>query len=169
MCAADLSKNGEGQQVEQPERRKLLGWAVGLINGALLLAVFGPVLGFVASPLRQRRSGKWIPIANDADLPSGEMKEVTFSVRVQDGFMLADRKYTLYLRRNEDGVIALDPACTHLGCRVRYQPEKSRFLCPCHGGVFDASGNVVSGPPPKPLERARVKVEGGRVWVYREA
>ncbi|MEP0766915.1 MAG: Rieske (2Fe-2S) protein [Fimbriimonadia bacterium] len=169
MCAADHSRNGEAQQVEQPERRKLLGWAVGLINGALLLAVFGPVLGFVASPLRQRRSGKWIPIANAAEVPSGEMKEVTFSVRVEDGFMVADRKYTLYLRRDADGVIALDPACTHLGCRVRYQPEKNRFLCPCHGGVFDEAGKVVSGPPPRPLERAPVKVEDGRIWVYREA
>lgn len=169
MCAAEHSRNGEGQQVEQPERRKLLAWAVGLINGALLLAVLGPVVGFVASPLRQRRTGKWVPIANADEVPTDGMKEVTFSVRVEDGFMVADRKYTLYLRRNADEVVALDPACTHLGCRVRYQPDKDRFLCPCHGGVFDASGKVVSGPPPKPLQRPPVKVADGRIWVYREA
>jgi Rieske Fe-S protein len=35
----------------------------------------------------------------------------------------------------------------------------TRFRCPCHGGVFDAEGNVVEGPPPRPLDRVEVRVD----------
>jgi cytochrome b6-f complex iron-sulfur subunit len=67
---------------------------------------------------------------------------------------------------NQDGVIyAMSPVCTHLGCLVNFNRHKNEFLCPCHEGKYDASGNVISGPPPEPLMRLPVKVENGRVYV----
>ena len=85
-----------------------------------------------------------------------------------DDFGMADRRYTVFLRRYENTVLAFDPACTHLGCRIKHSTEQNRYLCPCHGGVFDEDGKVVSGPPPKPLEQHPTKVEGGKIWVYKE-
>jgi len=41
---------------------------------------------------------------------------------------------------------------------VRWNAPKKQFLCPCHGGVYDRDGRVVSGPPPRPLERLNVRV-----------
>jgi cytochrome b6-f complex iron-sulfur subunit len=58
------------------------------------------------------------------------------------------------------GFIALSRVCTHLGCLVKYHPEKQIFICPCHGGTFDLEGNVISGPPPRPLPKYAVKVVG---------
>jgi cytochrome b6-f complex iron-sulfur subunit len=58
------------------------------------------------------------------------------------------------------GFIALSRVCTHLGCLVKYSPEKQLFICPCHGGTFDLEGNVTSGPPPRPLPKYAVKVVG---------
>ncbi len=46
---------------------------------------------------------------------------------------------------------AVSAVCTHLRCTVAYQSDKDSFYCPCHGGVFDNHGNVLAGPPPKPL------------------
>lgn len=54
---------------------------------------------------------------------------------------------------------AISTTCTHLGCKVYWEPEKSRFFCPCHEGVFDLNGNVVSGPPPRPLDTYPVEVD----------
>jgi hypothetical protein len=41
----------------------------------------------------------------------------------------------------------------HLGCPVRYVPAAERFICPCHGGVYDFRGMVAGGPPVRPLDR----------------
>ena len=70
------------------------------------------------------------------------------------------------LIREEEGVIeAFSLVCTHLGCTVVWNPEKKEFHCPCHDGLFDAHGNVLSGPPSSPLERWKVKVDGEKVLV----
>ncbi|MGH9447270.1 MAG: ubiquinol-cytochrome c reductase iron-sulfur subunit, partial [Terriglobia bacterium] len=55
--------------------------------------------------------------------------------------------------------------CTHLGCPVRWLPKANLFMCPCHGGVFYANGDVASGPPPKPLTQYPVRVQGGYVQI----
>jgi Rieske Fe-S protein len=54
-----------------------------------------------------------------------------------------------------------------LGCRVRWVADKDGFYCPCHNGVFAKDGSVVSGPPPRPLDRFESKVEDGVLFVKR--
>ncbi len=49
--------------------------------------------------------------------------------------------------------IAVAQSCTHNGCSVGYNSGGNNFVCPCHSGVFDTNGNVVSGPPPAPLKK----------------
>jgi Rieske Fe-S protein len=160
----ELLLNGKAK----PSRRSLLGWLVAGINLLVGAAVLGPVLGFVSGPMRKRPSMKWIPILDESKLAVGETKEVAFITKIVDGFNTVDRKYTVFLRRYEDRLVAFDPACTHLGCRVTWVGEKERYFCPCHGGVFDPNGEVVSGPPPKPLDQHPVKVEGGRIWIQKK-
>jgi len=149
----------------KPSRRALLAWLVGLYNFVVAAAVIGPVVGFITAPLRRRAPQKWVPLMDDGDLAVGETREVKFVVSVKDGYVQKDHEYAVFLRRSQDGVIAFDPACTHLGCRIKWQGDKDRYLCPCHGGVFDAKGAVVSGPPPKPLIRHPVKIEKGKILV----
>jgi thiosulfate dehydrogenase (quinone) large subunit len=58
---------------------------------------------------------------------------------------------------------AFSAVCTHAGCTVGY--ESGRFVCPCHGGVFDAAtGAVLGGPPPAPLPRLRVVERNGTLY-----
>jgi nitrite reductase/ring-hydroxylating ferredoxin subunit len=56
--------------------------------------------------------------------------------------------------------------CTHLACPVYYAREHNRLECPCHEGAFEvASGRVLYGPPPRPLDVIELEVrEGGEVW-----
>ncbi len=53
--------------------------------------------------------------------------------------------------------------CTHLGCIPDYFPEKNKFICPCHGGQFDAAGEVLKAPPPSPLVIPPFKISGTKV------
>ena len=74
------------------------------------------------------------------------------------------------LVNTSDGQIrAFSAVCTHLTCTVRYEGDTGTLFCPCHNGRFDLAGNVISGPPPKPLEAYEVEVSGGDIFVSRKA
>jgi len=66
---------------------------------------------------------------------------------------------------------AFGQKCTHLACPVYYARQHQRLECPCHEGAFDAAtGNVLYGPPPRPLDAIAVEVRDGAVWaIGREA
>ncbi|MGE5254034.1 MAG: ubiquinol-cytochrome c reductase iron-sulfur subunit [Planctomycetaceae bacterium] len=70
------------------------------------------------------------------------------------------------LLRGEDGTLrAFSLVCTHLACTVIWNGEKREFHCPCHDGFFDEEGRVLSGPPPAPLDRWKVEVQGNKVII----
>ena len=72
----------------------------------------------------------------------------------QTGWIVDQREISLYVL-TDDGrdFVAMSNICTHLACRVRWIADREQFFCPCHNGVFDKEGNVVSGPAPRPLDR----------------
>jgi len=72
----------------------------------------------------------------------------------------------ILLRVDEREVVAFSQQCTHLGCVVYYQAQENRWHCPCHEGNFATlSGDVISGPPTRPLGRIDVEVrDDGNVW-----
>ncbi len=66
----------------------------------------------------------------------------------------------------EDGsYVAVSRVCTHLGCIVKWETRNSIYHCPCHAGKFTPQGDVISGPPPRPLTKLKVKVEGDGIFV----
>ncbi|OQP64015.1 (2Fe-2S)-binding protein [Niastella vici] len=61
---------------------------------------------------------------------------------------------------------AYEQKCTHLSCAVFYKPGSGKIECPCHNGWFDAmTGEVLQGPPPRPLPRLDVQVKGNDIFV----
>ncbi len=147
-------------------RRNALKWA---INGILaaITSTLGVILGgsIVPSGLARRRQ-EWLSVVPLKDLRTGTPTEVGLRVTRVDGYSTMDERQVLYLVKKPDGsVLAMSPTCTHLGCRVSWDPKDKLFKCPCHGGVYNTAGQVVSGPPPKPLTTLQSKVEGGAVWV----
>jgi cytochrome b6-f complex iron-sulfur subunit len=66
---------------------------------------------------------------------------------------------------NSSSFAALSDVCTHNGCTVSYSGGSSQFVCPCHGGTYDASGNVVSGPPPSALAKYKTTLSGNNLTV----
>ena len=70
-----------------------------------------------------------------------------------------------FLVRSERAVRALSGVCTHAGCPVSWRPDQQQFVCPCHNGTYTLQGVVVSGPPPRPLDRVPVRIEDGNVYL----
>lgn len=66
-------------------------------------------------------------------------------------------------------LLAFNAVCTHLNCTVQYDSQAGFIWCACHNGRFDLSGKVISGPPPRPLERYDVKVRGEDIVVSKIA
>lgn len=81
-------------------------------------------------------------------------------------FRYPNEEDTAILVRARDGEFyAYGQKCTHLACPVYYAKEANRLECPCHEGGFAVeTGNVLYGPPPRPLDKIIVEVRGGEVW-----
>jgi thiosulfate dehydrogenase [quinone] large subunit len=61
--------------------------------------------------------------------------------------------------------VAFSAICTHAGCTVQFDPAAEQFVCPCHGGSYDArTGRVLGGPPPTPLPQVPVRLSNGEVF-----
>lgn len=169
MCEGNCKDCEKKSPEHDRERRKFMSWSVGIINMAVIVGIFAPVAGFIGSPLKKKEKDDWIDVMGDHEIQVGETKEVHFKTMVEDGYQTVEREYVVYMHRYPDRVVAFDPACTHLGCRIQYKSDQGKYMCPCHGGVFDQDGNVVSGPPPKALVKHGIKVAQGRIFVNRRA
>jgi cytochrome b6-f complex iron-sulfur subunit len=95
------------------------------------------------------------------EIPAGNVSEIP-----PDGVKLVHLpEGPVMLEKMGNDVRALSAVCTHLGCIIQWHPDAKEFVCPCHGGRYDFDGKVVSGPPPRPLEKIDVKLHDGQVFV----
>jgi Rieske Fe-S protein len=153
---------------------------VGVTHGAGAVAAMGftlPVLGFAAgTPLFERPPANWTAVGRPEDFPNdmyipkvitqqpgvGEIGKTTAYVRARnpDKNIDPDKAFP-------DGVpfLAISTRCMHLGCPVRYVDAAKRFICPCHGGVYDFAGKVSGGPPVRPLDRFHLRIRNGLLEV----
>lgn len=132
-----------------------------LMGGTLAFVVGGAVV----APSFTRRQRAWLPAAPLADLEEGTPRQIALQVKRADGAAEVIDRRVVYLVRSGDSVRALDSTCTHLGCRTRFNAQSGRIECPCHGGIYDATGRVIGGPPPSPLQRLPARVEDDQVFV----
>ena len=73
------------------------------------------------------------------------------------------------LKKSEEGSFqAFIAVCTHLDCNVTYIPSKKKFYCACHEGWYDENGRNIKGPPPRPLRRLIVNIEGDDLIIKKE-
>ncbi|MFO0982698.1 MAG: ubiquinol-cytochrome c reductase iron-sulfur subunit [Planctomycetota bacterium] len=91
----------------------------------------------------------WRSLGPLGDLPEDAPKRIAVSFTITDGWYQAPVERIYYARRTAASEpVVLSGRCTHLGCSVRWDRRTNDgFRCPCHGGVFDADGRVVKGPP----------------------
>jgi cytochrome b6-f complex iron-sulfur subunit len=66
----------------------------------------------------------------------------------------------IVVRTGDGDVRAFSAVCSHLDCTVQFKSDTSQLWCACHNGTYDLGGNVVSGPPPRGLEKFVVNLRG---------
>jgi quinol---cytochrome c reductase iron-sulfur subunit, bacillus type len=143
-----------------PGRRLALA---AFVNGFVALAggALSTLLAwFALRPPAAAGAGRWVQAGPVGELKPGVPQPRVLSVPRVDGWYRERAQQTVFLVADEAGAVrALSATCTHLGCQVRWDGDAKQFRCPCHGGVYDASGRVVSGPPPRPLETVEARVD----------
>lgn len=163
------SESAQAPASESTSRRRFLArlsWTVGGLAGLLVAA---PVVGFLLEPLFRRTPSTWRDVGPVDGFSPGQTVEVRFADPSPLAWAGVTALTAAWLRRQGDGTfVAFAINCSHLGCPVRWVQSAGLFMCPCHGGVYDAQGNVTAGPPPRALSRYPVRVRGGRVEIQAE-
>jgi len=96
----------------------------------------------------------------------GEITVGEPSVPAPQGEPFRHTEGKFYLVHTDDGVEALYWKCVHLGCTVPWISGQQRFICPCHGSVYDYNGSRISGPAPRAMDAFPVTVnDNGSVTV----
>ena len=137
------------QDTASSGRRRFLERIIAVVQTAIGGTLGVVVGGAVLSPGLARRAERWISAGKVSDLAPDTPTAVMLRVARQDGYAQVVERRTVFLIRTGDATVtALDSTCTHLGCRVSWDPGTKELICPCHGGRYDKSGAVTSGPPP---------------------
>jgi menaquinol-cytochrome c reductase iron-sulfur subunit len=135
--------------------------------GAIAAGAFTlPALGFAIGPIFKSTPHPWVTAG-----PVGSFTDNNYTpvaVTLTPGIGEAG-KTTVYVRKFNTEIdtdpydrntpyIAISSRCAHVGCPVRWVDASERFICPCHGGVYDLLGRRVGGPPVRPLDRFYTRV-----------
>jgi cytochrome b6-f complex iron-sulfur subunit len=142
----------EKERIAPERRRFFLTVMLGGIGTVLAAAAAWPVWQYL-SPRKGEGEGQTVTIPRSQVPPGGVH---FFSFRGHPAVIVQARAGEF---------IALTAVCTHLGCVIKWLPEKNEFECPCHAGRFSADGKVLGGPPPKPLESYPVSVQADNLII----
>jgi Rieske Fe-S protein len=139
------------------KRRGFLDLLLKLSGTTLGAFVLYPVVRFLVPPKVPEAVTRRVVAATRDALAPGSFKIFPFGS--QPGILI---------RTREGDFRALSAVCTHLGCTVQYKNDERVIWCACHNGIYDLDGRNVSGPPPRPLDRFAVHLEGDDVVVEKE-
>ena len=160
----------EGETVT---RRRFMTGTAHIAGATAVSAIALPTLGFALGPIFEEKEHIWEAVGPPSEFPDD--KYIPKVITETEGIGVVG-KTTVYMRRRNDDIdteerdeynefVAISTRCMHLGCPVRYVAASERFICPCHGGVYDFRGAVSGGPPVRPLDRFYTRVRNGQVEV----
>ncbi|HEU5382441.1 MAG TPA: Rieske 2Fe-2S domain-containing protein [Ktedonobacteraceae bacterium] len=125
-------------------------------SGALILAT-GALT--IIGNLPSGEQVKAVPIARVGELAENAWKVFSFPDQYAQGILI---------NLPGKGLVAYSDVCTHLSCSVTYQEKSRQLYCPCHDGLFDAAtGNVLAGPPTRPLPLIEITEHEGVIYAVK--
>lgn len=136
--------------------------------GSIIGAVIGlPAIGYLVSPATKvQKSEARVSLGLLENYSVGVPTLFSFTRSKINGWEKTVNSYGFFVLRKEgDQVKVLSNKCTHLSCRVSWKEDRSEYICPCHDAQFDIEGQVMGGPPPKPLNEYPVEIEDGNIYI----
>ncbi len=166
----------EGETVT---RRGLMTGGAMAAGGIATAAFAIPALGFAVGPMFEDTTPDlWQDVGSADDFNGDTYAPAVVNITPAAG---EAGKHTVYVRefnpkrdtkspsdkggKKPQPYVAVSNRCAHLGCPVRYFQASQRFVCPCHGGIYDFEGKVAGGPPVRPLDRFYTRARNGRVEI----
>jgi Rieske Fe-S protein len=139
-----------------PPRRDVLNWLL----GSWLIGVLGSIL----YPIARYLVPPDLPEAAPPSVVAGKATELAPNTGRIVAFGTAP---VVVLRTSTGELRAFSATCTHLTCTVQYRPDLEHIWCACHNGHYDLNGRNIEGPPPRPLDRFDVTVQGEDIVIVR--
>jgi Rieske Fe-S protein len=119
-----------------------------------LAVIFGPVIAYFYPANLKETPSEPVLVCAEEEIGPGESRTIRFG------------RYPAIVINTTEGLRAYSAVCTHFACVVKWNPEHNEIECPCHEGFFDPNtGEVISGPPPTPLDALDVEVVAGDIYV----
>jgi menaquinol-cytochrome c reductase iron-sulfur subunit len=142
--------------------------AVGTFIGA---AVGLPVIAYLIDPaLKASSADAWIPLGKLDSFEIGKPTPASFTRSKVNGWEKTVNSYGVFvLRTSATETLVVSNKCTHLGCHVNWNADTKEYICPCHDAQFGINGEVLGGPPPRPLDRYagdQIKVVDGTLLIH---
>jgi menaquinol-cytochrome c reductase iron-sulfur subunit len=136
--------------------------------GSIVTAVLGlPAIGYLVSPaLNRKEEQSWFSLGPLENYPIGTPTVFNFTRTTINGWEKTVNSSGVFVLRKTAGELRVfSNVCTHLGCRVSWHADLQHYVSPCHDGHFAIEGQVVKGPPPRPLDEYTTKIENGSLYV----
>jgi nitrite reductase/ring-hydroxylating ferredoxin subunit len=163
-------QRGPSMSEQQGMSRRTILVKVGIVlNGIVGAALAVPILRFLLSPVtREKKFGyeSWLSLGGLEQFPAGQTRLATYRNPVVNSWDGETGDIACWVRNVDDQtfqVFAIN--CAHLGCPVRWFPQSSLFMCPCHGGAYYQDGSRASGPPERGLFQYKHKLEDGKIFI----
>lgn len=155
-CAGLAGKaREEGLKGIDFERRSFLGNLVGGIGAAVAVSTLYPIVKYLTPPVKVITQVSELVVGKASEVPENTGKIYPFN---------ADKVLVV----NSGGKLtACSAVCTHLGCLVHWESAENLIACPCHGAKYKQTGEIISGPQPKPLKLYKARVDGDNLVVFK--
>jgi Rieske Fe-S protein len=151
-----MENSDDGHSAKLATQRR---WVNVLLGSGVLASIASfiyPAIRYVIPPAVAESTSHSVVAAKVVELKNNSGKIFKFGSQPALLVRTADGEYR-----------AFSAVCTHLSCTVQYRADLREIWCACHNGLYDLAGRNVSGPPPRPLERFAVNVQGEDVIVTR--
>ena len=138
-----------------------------MIGGAIGALVGIPSIAYLLSPaVEDVEADQWISVGAVDQYALGTPTLFEFTRTRVNGWERTAISYGAYVLREGGPVVHVySDVCTHLGCRVRWRPDLKHYVSPCHDGHFEMHGGVISGPPPRPLDEYKTRIQEGQLFI----
>jgi menaquinol-cytochrome c reductase iron-sulfur subunit len=173
MAHDDKPTAGSPAPAEDSRRDFLKTVGVGGIGLGLAAVAGGPAVAFVAFPLAHTTvtgARGYIKVGRSSLFKSGEPVKVDVFADKRDAWnrIVQVKVGSAWVLREGDALRAYSSVCPHLGCAVDYEPDATRFKCPCHHSSFSVEGKVEGGPSPRAMDQLELEEKDGVVSVRYE-
>lgn len=135
-------------------RRDFLKLTYRFLTVTGLAIILGPIVAYFYPSKLEEVPSDPVLVGPEDELPVGTSKTIRFG------------RYPALIINTSEGLRAYSAVCTHFACIVKWKSDENRIYCPCHDGFFEPlNGEVISGPPPTPLDPLKVEVVDGQIYV----